>query len=74
MNKKDDVNKEITEILKIIEPKKKFHLLQTNINEREDLSQEIDILILRKLHSQFENQPLNFYQYLKLNEEKKSDK
>ncbi|WP_341302180.1 hypothetical protein MHB44_07315 [Lysinibacillus sp. FSL H8-0500] len=70
MDRKNDVNREIEEILKIIEPKKRFHLLQTNINEREDLSQEIDLLIYQKLQTYLEKQPQTFYQYLKSNENK----
>lgn len=70
MDRKNDVNREIEDILKIIEPKKRIHLLQTNINEREDLSQEIDILIYQKLQTYLKKQPQTFYQYLKSKENK----
>jgi phosphopentomutase len=56
---------EIEEILKILEPKKKYHLLQTNVNERDDLSQELDILLYQKLIEQLQKEPPSFYQYLK---------
>lgn len=65
-----DINQEIEEIFKIIKQQKKIHLLQTNINEREDLAQEIDILIYRKLQMYLRNQPPTLYQYLKSNETK----
>lgn len=44
-----DIEKEIESILKIVEKTKKYYLLQTNINDREDLSQELDILLYQKL-------------------------
>lgn len=73
MEKKRKSCLEIEEILKLVEPKKQFHLMQTNINEREDLSQELDILIYQKLKPYFEKTPPNFYQYLKANVNKMKD-
>lgn len=48
---------EIEEILKLVEKQKQFHLSQTNSNERDDLSQELDLLIFKKLQI-FLKQPL----------------
>ncbi|MDQ7723549.1 hypothetical protein P9293_00060 [Bacillus inaquosorum] len=60
--------KEIEEILKLVEKKKNFYLLQTNPNEREDLSQELDLLIFKKLQTYLEKSTSpDFYKYLKEN-------
>ncbi|RGR82787.1 hypothetical protein [Heyndrickxia coagulans] len=70
MGKRRDTEKEIEKILKLIEPKKKYYLRETNVNERDDLSQELDILIYQKLETYLDKEPLTFFQYLKENEAK----
>lgn len=63
---------EIEGIIKLIENKKQYHLLQTNVNERDDLSQELDLLIFEKLQIFFKQPLPNFYEYVQENTDGKN--
>lgn len=58
---------EIEIILKLVEKQKRYHLSQTNITEREDLSQELDLLMFEKLQIFLRKPSLSFSEYIEEN-------